>query len=116
MILIEASQSHRSFVEAFNSTLRVHDTLAQNRLRFAQRLIEMSEELTNLAKEGERLRKLVRRGLSVYACGLHGLFGHGFSTRRLALGTRRMFRKQNFSWRRPSNVSTTRQRSWREYW
>ncbi|GHJ88503.1 hypothetical protein NliqN6_4905 [Naganishia liquefaciens] len=47
-----------TFVEAFNSTLRVHDTLAQNRLRFAQRLMEMSEELTNLAKEGERLRKL----------------------------------------------------------
>jgi hypothetical protein len=55
---------YRSFVEAFNSTLRVHDTLAQNRLRFAQRLIEMSEELTTLAKEGERLRKLVCDSLS----------------------------------------------------
>ncbi|KAJ9106365.1 hypothetical protein QFC21_001511 [Naganishia friedmannii] len=47
-----------SFVEAYNATLRVHDTLAQNRLRFAQRLIEMSDELINLAKEGERLRKV----------------------------------------------------------
>jgi hypothetical protein len=50
---------NRSFVEAYNATLRVHDTLAQNRLKFAQRLIEMSDELINLAKEGERLRKVV---------------------------------------------------------
>ena len=55
-------------MEAFNSTLRVHDTLAQNRLRFAQRLMEMSEELTNLAKEGERLRKLVCDASSSVAC------------------------------------------------
>ncbi|KAI5454866.1 hypothetical protein NCC49_002145 [Naganishia albida] len=47
-----------SFVEAYNATLKVHDALAQNRLRFAQRLIDMSEELTNLAKEGEKLRKV----------------------------------------------------------
>jgi hypothetical protein len=40
--------------------LDVHEALAQNRSRFASRLNEMSEELVNLAKEGERLRKLVR--------------------------------------------------------
>jgi hypothetical protein len=51
--------NNRSFVEAYNATLKVHDTLAQNRLKFAQRLIDMSEELMNLAKEGERLRKVV---------------------------------------------------------
>lgn len=46
-------------MEAYNATLKVHDTLAQNRLKFAQRLIDMSDELMNLAKEGERLRKVV---------------------------------------------------------
>ncbi|KAJ9124346.1 hypothetical protein QFC22_001146 [Naganishia vaughanmartiniae] len=55
-----------SFVEAYNATLRVHDTLAQNRLRFAQRLVEMSDELINLAKEGERLRKVHKESGSRY--------------------------------------------------
>lgn len=50
----------RSFVNAYQASLRLQDALAQNRLRFAQRLSEMSDELLVLAKEGERLRKMVR--------------------------------------------------------
>jgi hypothetical protein len=50
----------RSFVNAYQASLRLQDALAQNRLRFAQRLSEMSDELVVLAKEGERLRKMVR--------------------------------------------------------
>lgn len=46
-------------MRAYKKSLEVHETLAQNRSRFAARLNEMSEELVNLAKEGERLRKLV---------------------------------------------------------
>jgi hypothetical protein len=50
---------YRSFVQAYKKTLEVHEALAQNRTRFASRLYEMSDELVNLGKEGERLRKLV---------------------------------------------------------
>jgi hypothetical protein len=50
--------THSTFVDAYHAALRVHDTVAQNRVRFAQRLTEMSDELLALAREGERLRKL----------------------------------------------------------
>jgi hypothetical protein len=50
---------HRTFVRAYKKSLEIHEALAQNRSRFAARLYEMSDELVNLAKEGERLRKLV---------------------------------------------------------
>ncbi|KAG6898315.1 hypothetical protein C0992_011906 [Termitomyces sp. T32_za158] len=46
-----------SFVSAWHGTLRVHEMMAENRLRFAQRLNEMSEELANLSKEVEKNRK-----------------------------------------------------------
>ena len=39
--------------------MRVHEMMADNRLRFAQRLNEMSEELNNLVKEVEKNRKQV---------------------------------------------------------
>ncbi|OWZ38970.1 GTPase activating protein [Cryptococcus neoformans Tu259-1] len=46
-----------TFVAAYNSSLKVQDQISQNRLRFAQRLYEMSEELQSLAREGEKARK-----------------------------------------------------------
>ncbi|KAF5362023.1 hypothetical protein D9756_002638 [Leucocoprinus leucothites] len=46
-----------SFVSAWQSSMRVHEMMAENRLRFAQRLNEMSEELTTLVKEVEKNRK-----------------------------------------------------------
>ncbi|CAD6572989.1 MAG: hypothetical protein TREMPRED_000705 [Tremellales sp. Tagirdzhanova-0007] len=47
-----------TFVTAYQSSLKLQDGLAQNRLRFSQRLNEMSDELLGLAREGEKLRKL----------------------------------------------------------
>ncbi|KAG5654214.1 hypothetical protein H0H81_006248 [Sphagnurus paluster] len=46
-----------SFVNAWQATMRVHELMAENRLRFAQRLNEMSEELSVLSKEVEKNRK-----------------------------------------------------------
>jgi len=48
-----------SFVSAWQSSMRVHEMMAENRLRFAQRLNEMSEELSTLVKEVEKNRKQV---------------------------------------------------------
>jgi hypothetical protein len=39
--------------------MKIHEVLAENRLRFASRLNEMSEELANLAKEVDKNRKAV---------------------------------------------------------
>lgn len=39
--------------------MRIHEVMAENRLKFAQRLNEMSDELTNLAKEVDKNRKQV---------------------------------------------------------
>ncbi|KAG6907142.1 hypothetical protein DXG01_010361 [Tephrocybe rancida] len=46
-----------TFVSAWHATMRVHELMAENRLRFAQRLNEMSEELANLTKEVDKNRK-----------------------------------------------------------
>ncbi|GLB43374.1 putative fes/CIP4, and EFC/F-BAR homology domain containing protein [Lyophyllum shimeji] len=46
-----------SFVNAWQATMRVHELMAENRLRFAQRLNEMSEELAVLTKEVDKNRK-----------------------------------------------------------
>ncbi|KAG6855782.1 hypothetical protein H0H87_010880 [Tephrocybe sp. NHM501043] len=46
-----------TFVSAWHGTMRVHELMAENRLRFAQRLNEMSEELSNLTKEVDKNRK-----------------------------------------------------------
>jgi len=39
--------------------MKIHEIIAENRLRFASRLNEMSEELANLAKEVDKNRKVV---------------------------------------------------------
>ena len=39
--------------------MKLHDTMAENRIRFAQRLNEMSEDLATLAKEVDKNRKQV---------------------------------------------------------
>uniref|UniRef100_D8Q0T0 GTPase activating protein n=1 Tax=Schizophyllum commune (strain H4-8 / FGSC 9210) TaxID=578458 RepID=D8Q0T0_SCHCM len=46
-----------SYVNAWQASLRVHEQLAENRIRFAQRLHETSEDLLNLAKEVDKSRK-----------------------------------------------------------
>jgi hypothetical protein len=49
----------RSFVLAWQTSMRIHELMAENRVRFAQRLNEMSDELNNLAKEVDKNRKQV---------------------------------------------------------
>ncbi|KDR67998.1 hypothetical protein GALMADRAFT_257554 [Galerina marginata CBS 339.88] len=46
-----------TFVSAWQSSMRIHEAMAENRLRFAQRLNEMSEELATLVKEVDKNRK-----------------------------------------------------------
>ncbi|KAJ8487154.1 hypothetical protein ONZ51_g4392 [Trametes cubensis] len=49
-----------SFVNAWQSSMRTHEVMAENRIKFAARLNEMSEELTNLAKEVDKNRKTTK--------------------------------------------------------
>ena len=58
---IDEPLAARTFVSAWMSTMRVHEMMAENRLRFAQRLNEMSEELATIVKEVDKNRKQVRR-------------------------------------------------------
>ncbi|THU92989.1 RhoGAP-domain-containing protein [Dendrothele bispora CBS 962.96] len=46
-----------TFVNAWQSTMRIHEIMGENRARFAQRLNEMSEELATIAKEVDKTRK-----------------------------------------------------------
>ncbi|KZT25115.1 RhoGAP-domain-containing protein [Neolentinus lepideus HHB14362 ss-1] len=55
-----------SFVHAWQMSMKIHDVLAENRLKFAQRLNEMSEELTNLTKEVDKNRKQTKDLASRY--------------------------------------------------
>jgi hypothetical protein len=45
-------------VNGYHQSVRIQNQLADNRIRFSQRLNEMSDELLALAREGEKLRKL----------------------------------------------------------
>ncbi|KAI0076575.1 RhoGAP-domain-containing protein [Panus rudis PR-1116 ss-1] len=46
-----------SFLQIFSQGLKIHETVAENRILFANRVSEMGEELTNLLKEVEKNRK-----------------------------------------------------------
>ena len=59
-----------TFVSSWRSTLKLHDVIGENRLRFAARLNEMSEELANLAKEVEKNRKGTKDLATRYERGL----------------------------------------------
>lgn len=39
--------------------MKIHESMAENRIRFAQRLNEMSEDLATLVKEVDKNRKQV---------------------------------------------------------
>ena len=47
-----------SFVTAFTAALRSHELLGENRMRFAQQLVEMADQLGELQRESERARKV----------------------------------------------------------
>ena len=53
------AQIRSSFVGAWQSSMKIHDVIGENRIRFAQKLNEMSDELSNLVKEVEKTRKQV---------------------------------------------------------
>ncbi|KAI6010918.1 RhoGAP-domain-containing protein [Pisolithus orientalis] len=55
-----------SFVTAWQSSMRLHELMAENRIRFAHRLNEMSEELASLAKEVDKNRKQTKELASRY--------------------------------------------------
>jgi hypothetical protein len=57
---------YSTFVNAWQTSMRLHERMAENRLKFAQRLTEMSDELAALVKEVEKNRK----GVSHYICSL----------------------------------------------
>ncbi|KAJ3827235.1 Rho GTPase activation protein [Lentinula raphanica] len=46
-----------SFVTAWQNSMKIHEVLSENRIRFSQHLNEMSEELANIAKEVDKNRK-----------------------------------------------------------
>ena len=74
-------------MQAYHSSLRLQNQVAENRIRFSQRLNEMSDELLALAREGEKLRKLV-------SCRSYGAVAQlTRSTRRMEYGIRTSCRK-----------------------
>lgn len=44
---------------AWQLAMKLHDTMGDNRLRFAARLTEMSDDLSNVVKEVDKNRKQV---------------------------------------------------------
>ena len=60
MLHLTHSLTKRSFVSSWQSSMRVHERMADNRVRFSQRLNEMGDELSTLVKEVEKNRKQVR--------------------------------------------------------
>ncbi|KAJ7583131.1 Rho GTPase activation protein [Mycena floridula] len=46
-----------TYVSAWQASMKIHEAMADNRLRFAHRLNEMSDELSTLAKEVDKNRK-----------------------------------------------------------
>lgn len=55
-----------TFVSAWQSTMKLHDSVAENRIKFAARLHEMSDELGSLSKEVEKNRKATKDLASRY--------------------------------------------------
>jgi ABC-type Zn2+ transport system substrate-binding protein/surface adhesin len=49
-----------TFAVAWDRAMSLHETIAENRLKLSANLSEMSEELSNLAKEVDKNRKQVR--------------------------------------------------------
>lgn len=55
-----SSLRSRSYVSSWQSLMKTHEVLGDSRIRFAQKLSEISEELVNLAKEVDKNRKYAR--------------------------------------------------------
>ncbi|KAI0028320.1 GTPase activating protein [Vararia minispora EC-137] len=55
-----------TYVGAWQTTMKIHDIIAENRIRFGQRLKEMADDLTTLSNEVEKNRKLSKDLASRY--------------------------------------------------
>lgn len=55
--VLPSDLSSRTFVHAWQSTMKIHEIIGDNRIKFAHRLNEMSEELNALSKEVDKNRK-----------------------------------------------------------
>ncbi|TDL24106.1 GTPase activating protein [Rickenella mellea] len=55
-----------TFVNAWQTSMKIHEIMAENRIRFAQRLNEMSDDLATLAKEVDKNRKQTKELASRY--------------------------------------------------
>lgn len=49
-----------TFVNTWQTFMKTHETIGENRIRFGQKLAEISDELVNLAKEVDKNRKYAR--------------------------------------------------------
>ncbi|GJJ11509.1 hypothetical protein Clacol_005742 [Clathrus columnatus] len=49
-----------TFVNAWQASMRIHEVIAENRFRFAQRLGDISEELNSLSKQVDKNRKEIK--------------------------------------------------------
>ena len=52
---IWAELTARSFVHAYHSSMRLQNQVAENRVRFSQRLNEMADELIDVGREKSSL-------------------------------------------------------------
>lgn len=62
---------YSSFAGAWEQAMRLHETIAENRLKLSAQLSQMGDELSALAKEVDKNRKHVRRLPSPDLSGLY---------------------------------------------
>ncbi|KAG7093520.1 hypothetical protein E1B28_007194 [Marasmius oreades] len=65
-----------TFVTAWQTSMRIHDTMGDNRIRFSQRLNEMSDELGTIVKEVDKNRKSTKELATRYERALQEAEGH----------------------------------------
>jgi len=106
-------QTRSSFVGVWQSSMRIHDIMGENRIRFAQKLNEMSDELSNLVKEVEKTRKQVKT-IESYSTSTHRLNPTPLSPRRRTLphDTSAFSKSRSLRLRKSRPGSISQRRSW----
>ena len=103
----------RTFVNSWQSTMKIHESMAENRIRFAQRLNEMSEDLATLVKEVDKNRKQVGFNL------MHEFDDTEFCSCRRRNSPHVMnaaFKTQKQLPKKAKTDLISRQRSWSAFW
>lgn len=84
--------------------MKTHEAVAENRIRFAQRLNEMSEELATLSKEVEKNRKQV----NIIPIPHGDVTDRNINRRKISLvATKEPFKRQRVAWIKPKRKSTS---------